>query len=131
MASDRHPDFGDSRAVRWHARLADALAEATGAGRRVLLVHGAKSCGGTRALVEKTLEKDEIAEYVNAHFVLVASRAEAAEPEVAALLPSLPKQAPTPVCVYLDASGRALHSTAGGRPPAVFLNDMQTATAKR
>jgi hypothetical protein len=33
------------------------------------------------------------------------------------------------VCIYLSAAGRVLLSTAGGRPPAVLLNDMMQALA--
>ena len=50
---------------------------------------------------------------------------------IAALLPNLPRQEPTPLCVYLAADGRILHSTVGGRPAAVFLRDMTEALAKK
>jgi len=124
-----HPYFHDERAVPWRARLADGLAAAGESGRRVLVVYGRASCAASRALVEKTIGKGEIAEYLDRHFVAVAADAEAVEPEVAALVAGLPKREPTPLCIYLDRDGRALHSTAGGRPAAVFLNDMMHATS--
>ena len=53
-----------------------------------------------------------------------------------ALLAQLPRVEPTPICMYLvpqaDGSGRIVHSTVGGRPPAVFMRDLvqaQSATA--
>jgi hypothetical protein len=123
-----HPHFASE--IVWHARLADALAEARASGKRVFVAHGGARCAGTRALVEKVLAKDEIAEYVAANYVAVASDVAAPDPDVAALLAQIPKREPTPVCIYLDASGKLLSSTAGGRPPAVLLNDLVFAHAR-
>jgi hypothetical protein len=124
-----HPYF--TSPVEWHVRLDEALAEAKASGKRVFLQFGRLTCSGTRALVERTLAKDEVAEYLAQHFVALASDADHAEPRVAELVAGLPRTGPTPVCAYLDAEGRVLHSTAGGRPPAVLLNDMLTAVSKR
>jgi hypothetical protein len=123
-----HPHFAS--ALSWHRRLADALAEARVSGRRIFVQHGQARCAASRAMVEKVLAKDELAEYVAANYVLCASDALAPEPEVAALLAALPKREPTPVCLYLDATGRLLSSTAGGRPAAVLLNDLVLAHAR-
>jgi uncharacterized protein DUF255 len=131
MSDGRHPHFNDRRAVFWYRTLAEGLAEAARAERRVFVQVGRQSCGGSRALVEKTMLKDEIAEYVNAHFVAVAADADAPDPDVLALLPSLPRREPTPLCIYLAADSRVLHSTAGGRPAAVFLQDMTEAVGRK
>jgi hypothetical protein len=131
MADGRHPYFLDRHAVYWHTRLADALAAATAAGKKVFVLHGRKRCEGSRALVEKTIVKAEVNELLNEHFACMAADADAADPDVEALLPSLPKREPTPVCLYLDAAGRVLHSTAGGRPAAVLMRDMLEAVAKK
>lgn len=120
----RHPHFNDLRSVFWHTSLRDALDQAGRAGKRVFVQIGTGACGGCRALVEKTIPKQEIAEYLSAHYVCVAARSDAPPPEIAALLGVLPRREPTPVCVYLDATGRPVHSTVGGRPAAVFLRDM-------
>jgi hypothetical protein len=44
MADDRdersHPHFNDRGAVRWHTRLADALAEAKREGKLIFVEHG-------------------------------------------------------------------------------------------
>jgi uncharacterized protein YyaL (SSP411 family) len=95
----RHPYFPDAKAVGWSARLGDGLAAAEGSQKRVLVVYGRATCAGSRALVEKTIGKDEIAEYLERHFVPVAADADALEPEVAALLDGLPRREPTPVCI--------------------------------
>jgi hypothetical protein len=126
-----HPHFDDQQTVPWHASLQEGLAAAQKEGKRLFLHVGLRTCGGSRALVEKTIPKEEIAEFLRAHYVCLAQGADALEPEVAQLLLGLPRREPTPVCVYLDASGRVLHSTVGGRPPAVFLRDMTEALAKR
>src|SRR4051812_28942531 len=124
MADGYHPYFEVGKLVRWERRLDEALAAAGAANKRVLLVHGRATCGGTRAMVEKTIAKEEIAEFLNDHFVGLATDADAPDPAIVELLARLPRQAPTPVCVYLAPDGRVVHSTAGGRPPAVFLNDL-------
>jgi hypothetical protein len=125
----RHPYF--SSGLDWQVRLADALAEARARNLRVFVAHGQRFCNGTRALVERTLAKEEVEEMMAKHFVAVAGDAEALDADLAAILETLPKKEPTPVCIYLDADGKLLSSTAGGRPPAVLLNDMLGAISRR
>ena len=130
----RHPHFNDRRAAFWYGSLAEGLEQAQLTGKRVLVQFGRQSCGGSRALVEKTLLKDEIAEFLNAHFVAVAVDADAPDPDVAAVLPSLAKREPTPLCIYFASDGpggRVVHSTVGGRPAAVFLQDMTEAVSRK
>ncbi|HEX6836970.1 MAG TPA: hypothetical protein VF334_10385, partial [Polyangia bacterium] len=57
----QHPWF--SSALAWHTELDDAIAEATASGRRLMLVVGRATCGGTRALVERTLAKEELEQF--------------------------------------------------------------------
>ena len=92
--------------------------------RAVLLVVGRQSCGGSRSLVEKTIAKEEIREYLDAHYVCVAGDADSPEPAVAALVAQMPQHERTPLCLYLSAQEGLMHSTSGGRPPAVFLSDL-------
>jgi hypothetical protein len=120
-----HPFF--TSGLDWQPSLADAL----GRDKKIFLVHGHRFCSGTRALVERTLAKEEVEEMVAKHFLAVASDSEAVTPEVAALLPQVPKREPTPLCIYLDSDGKLLLSTAGGRPAAVLLNDMLVAISKK
>ncbi len=129
MPDGPHPHFVS--AVPWHTSLTEALPEAATLGRRVFLVYGRATCAGTRALVERTLGKEELREYLAQHFISVAADADAPSPELTDLIARLPKQSPTPLCVYLAPDGRVLLSTAGGRPPAVLLNDMLEAVSKR
>ena len=124
-----HPHF--TSGLRWHTRLDAALDEARGAGKKVFVQHGRQTCTGSRALVERTLAKEEVAEVWTRHFVGLASDADHAEPAVAALIEALPRHEPTPVLIYLSADGAVLASTAGGRPAAVLLNDMLGAISKR
>jgi hypothetical protein len=139
----RHPYFDDRGAAPWFVSLEAGLLAARAAGRRVALVVSRPDCGGSRALIERVMPKEEIAEALQARFICVSADARAPGAAVEHLLSQLPKREPTPVCIYLDAEGldaegladrsppRVLHSTAGGRPPAVFLRDLTEALAKR
>ena len=128
----QHPWF--SSALPWHTELDDAIAEATASGRRLMLVVGRATCGGTRALVERTLAKEELEQFTREKFALVAVDADAPErcdPRVREIVDGLAVKAPTPLVAYLTVEGRVLAATAGGRPPAVLLNDMLGATTKK
>ena len=70
-----HPHFPS--ALSWHTHLSEAIAEASAGGKRIFVQHGHQRCAGSRALVEKVLAKDEIAEYVAENYVVVASNSEA------------------------------------------------------
>ena len=129
----RHPYFDDRGAAPWYVSLEAGLGAARAAGRRVLLVVNRPDCGGSRALIERVMAKEEIAEALQEGFVCISADSRAPDPETARLLAQLPKSEPTPVCIYLDPAPapRVVHSTAGGRPPAVFLRDLTEALAKR
>ena len=124
-----HPWF--TSGLGWHTAIDAALAEAEATGKRLMLVVGRATCAGTRALVERTLAKEEIEEFTRAKFALVATDADALEPRAAELMAAAPVKAPTPLILYVARDGRLLLSTAGGRPPAVLLNDMLGATSKK
>ena len=121
-AAGRHPHFVSP--VFWHASLEEGLVAARESNRAVLLVVGRQSCGGSRALLEKTIAKEEILEYLDAHYVCVAGDADAPAPDVAALVARMAQHDRPPLCLYLSAEGELTHSTSGGRPPAVFLSDL-------
>jgi hypothetical protein len=128
-AAGRHPHFISP--LLWHASLAEGLVAARESQRAALLVVGRQSCGGSRALVEKTIAKEEILEYVDSHYVCVAADADSPEPAVAALVARMPQHDRTPLCLYLSAEEELMHSTSGGRPPAVFLSDLLEAPHRR
>src|SRR2546423_7644136 len=116
----QHPWF--SSALVWHTKLDDAVADATAGQKRLMLVVGRATCGGTRALVERTLAKEELEAFTREKFTLVAVDTDAPElcdPRVREIVAALPVKAPTPLIAYLTVEGRVLSSTAGGRPPAV------------
>ena len=121
-AGGRHPHFISPLA--WHTSLADGLATARESKMAVLLIVSRQSCGGSRALVEKTSAKEEIHEYLDGHYVCVSGDADSPEPAVAALVARMAQHDRTPLCLYLSAEGELMHSTSGGRPPAVFLSDL-------
>lgn len=127
----RHLYFDDRAAVPWHRSLAAALFQARDQGKRVLIVIGRRDCGGTRALIEKIVPKQEIADELRASFVCVCSDQGSQEEAVSALTHHAPRREPTPLCLYTNADGRLLHSTVGGRPAAVFLRDLTEAHARR
>jgi hypothetical protein len=121
-APGRHPHFLSP--VFWYASLAEGLVAARESKRAVLLVVGRQPCGGCRALVEKTIAKEEILEYLDSHYVCVAADADSPEPAVAGLVARMPQHDRTPLCLYLSAQEELMHSTSGGRPAAVFLSDL-------
>ncbi|HEY2747908.1 MAG TPA: thioredoxin family protein, partial [Polyangia bacterium] len=110
-----HPWF--TSALDWHGGLDAAIAEATAGNKRLMLVIGRATCAGTRALVERTLAKEELEEFVRGKLTLVAADADALEPRAREIFDALPVKAPTPLIAYLAVDGRLLASTAGGRPP--------------
>ena len=59
------------------------------------------------------MAKEEIHEYLDAHYVCVAGDADAPEPAVAALIARMPQHDRTPLCLYVSAEGTPMH-----RPPA-------------
>jgi hypothetical protein len=123
-----HPWF--TSGLEWHNGLDEALAEAGAAHKKLMLVFGRAKCAGTRLLVERTLAKEEIEEYTRQHFTMLAVDADTTEPQLTEVLARLPVRAPTPLIAYLSIDARVLGSTAGGRPPAVLLNDMLGATSR-
>jgi uncharacterized protein YyaL (SSP411 family) len=112
----------------WHRSFAEALA-ACGPQRCVLVQVGRVTCGGSRALVEKSVAKEEILEYLEQHYVCVSADADQPEPAVAKLIDAMPQKDRTPYCLFVGPDGALLHSTSGGRPPAVFLADLIQAQA--
>jgi thioredoxin-related protein len=128
-AAGRHPHFVSP--LFWHASMAEGLVAARESKRAVLLVVGRQACGGSRALVEKTMAKEEIQEYLDSHYVCVAGDADSADPGVTALVARMPQHDRTPLCLYLSAQEELMHSTSGGRPPAVFLSDLLEAPHRR
>ncbi len=124
-----HPWF--TSALDWHTHLDDAIADATANGRRLMLVVGRATCGGTRALVERTLAKEELEQFTREKLVLVSADADALEPRAREIVEALAHKLPTPVIAYLTVDGRVVGNTAGGRPPAVLLNDMLGAITRR
>jgi hypothetical protein len=124
----QHPWF--TSGLDWHTGLDAALADEGAAHKKLMLVFGRPKCPGTRLLVERTLAKVEIEEYTREHFVTIAVDVDAAEPRLAEVLAKLPARTPTPLIAYLSRDARLLGSTAGGRPPAVLLNDMLGATSR-
>ncbi len=124
-----HPYF-QSPAI-WQPTLAEGRAAAAAAGKRVFLTIGRIDCGGSRALVEKTIAKEEIFEYLVDRFACVALDADALCDEARALVARMRSGSKTPLCLYLDAGGALVLDTAGGRPAAVFLNDLVEAATRR
>jgi hypothetical protein len=124
-----HPYF-QSQPI-WHPSLADALRDASTSGRRVFLTVGRIDCGGSRALVEKTISKEEIFDYLSERFACVALDADALGDDARALVGKMKSGQKTPLCLYLDGEGTLVLDTAGGRPAAVFLNDLMEGATRR
>ncbi|MFO0574492.1 MAG: thioredoxin family protein [Polyangia bacterium] len=147
----RHPFFDDRAAVPWHHSLESGAAAARATGQRLWIAVTSPDCGGSRALIERVLPKEEISAELRDGFVCVSIDGRAPEPAVQALLAQAPRRSPTPVCLYAalapgpasetsaDGNGgsgagagslRLVYSTAGGRPAAVFLCDLTEARSR-
>ena len=144
----RHPFFDDRAAVPWHHSLESGAAAARATGQRLWIAVTSPDCGGSRALIERVLPKEEISAELRDGFVCVSVDGRAPEPAVQALLAQAPRRTPTPVCLYAalapapadsspgagsnSAAGslRLVYSTAGGRPAAVFLCDLTEARSR-
>ncbi len=132
MSNGRHPHFQSPQF--WYGSLREGLDAAREGDRTVLVQLGRLACGGSRALVEKTVSKEEIREVLDGGFVCVAEDLDRLDEDTRALVarvPGLGADARTPFCIYLAPDGRVLHSSSGGRPPAVFLRDLIEAAAAR
>src|SRR5262245_14085253 len=129
----QHPWF--TSGLGWHTSLDAALADATAAKKRLMMVVGRATCAGTRALVERTLAKEELEQFTREKFALVAADYDALEPRAREIVDGLTVKAPTPLIVYIapndEKGGHVVGATAGGRPPAVLLNDMLGATTRK
>lgn len=128
-----HLYFDDRSAVSWQRDLQQAASLALADNKRLLIVVTHPDCGGSRALLERVFPKEEITEELRSGFVCVAADSRTLPAEIASLLAAAPKKEPTPVCLYAlaEPSGvRLLFSTAGGRPPAVFIRDLTDAHAR-
>ena len=123
-----HPYF-QSKPI-WTDSLPDALREAAEKQKRVFLQIGRIDCGGSRALVEKTISKEEIFDYLTERYVCVARDADALTPDEQALVARMRNKERTPFCLYLTDAGALVLETAGGRPAAVFLNDLVEGATK-
>lgn len=141
----RHPFFDDRAAVPWHHSLESGAAAARASGKRLWIVVTSPDCGGSRALIERVLPKEEISAELRDGFVCVSIDGRTPEPEVQALLALAPRRTPTPVCLYAAVAPtsdtasssaasagplRLVYSTAGGRPAAVFLCDLTEARSR-
>lgn len=129
-----HPYFDDRAAMLWHRSFDEAFAQAKQSGRRLLIVVTHEECGGSRALLERVFPKEEVTHELRSGFVCLAADQHRHEPQVAELLAQAPRREPTPVCLYVAAEEkgpRLLLSTAGGRPPAVFVRDLTDAHARK
>lgn len=140
----RHPFFDDRAAVPWHHSLESGAATARATGQRLWIAVTSPDCGGSRALIERVLPKEEISAELRDGFVCVSIDGRTPEPAVQALLAQAPRRTPTPVCLYAalapageaspgasDTGGlRLVYSTAGGRPAAVFLCDLTEARSR-
>ena len=124
-----HPYFQSTPI--WHPSLAEALVAAKASNKRVFLSIGRIDCGGSRAMIEKTLSKEEIYEYLVERFECVARDADALTDEEQALVARMKSGKKTPYSLYLAATGELMLESAGGRPAAVFLNDLVEAATRR
>lgn len=123
-----HPYF-QSKPI-WLTSLPTALEQAGALGKRVFLQIGRIDCGGSRALVEKTIAKEEIFDYLTERYVCVARDADALSDDEKALVAKMRNRERTPFCLYLTSTGALVLETAGGRPAAVFLNDLVEGATK-
>lgn len=123
MAST-HPHF-DDKGLKWHTKLADALAEAKASGKHVLIEYGRAACGNCRALVQNVMPHPAIRAELEKNFVLLATDCDAPEPEVRALGAKHMSHARSlPFVLYLRNDGSWVMGTQGARSPHDFAHDL-------
>src|SRR5690348_8882801 len=88
----RHPHFQSPQF--WYATLSDGLEAARAQDRTVLVQLGRLACGGSRALVEKTVSKEEIREVLDQGFVCVAGDLDRLADDTRALVAGVPGLGP-------------------------------------
>ncbi len=120
-----HPYF-DDKGLRWHTKLADALAEAKRDGKHVLVEFGRKACSNCRSLVEAVMPSPDVRAEVEAHFVLLASDCDAPEKEIVRIGAEHMSHARSlPFVLYLDPDGAFVFGTQGARNKQALLHDLQ------
>lgn len=123
MASS-HPHFED-KGLKWHTKLADALAEAQRDGKHVLVEYGRSACGNCRTLVQNVMPHPQIKAELDKHFVLLATDCDHPEEAVRAIGAKHMSHARSlPFVMYLRSDGSFVFGTQGGRDPHGFLHDL-------
>jgi thioredoxin-related protein len=123
MAST-HPHF-DDKGLKWHTKLADALAEAKATDKHVLIEYGRAACSACRALVQNVMPSPQIRAELEKSFVLLATDCDHPEPEVRQLgAKNMPHARALPFVMYLRSDGTFVFGTQGGRDPHGFAHDL-------
>ena len=124
-----HPHFKSDR--KWLTTLADAIAPARPAKKKIFIEYGRLACGNCRDLVENVLPLEEVSRALDAGFVAVAIDCDAPDPAVRALGATHMSFARSlPFVIYTDAEGRFLHGTQGGRTARELLLDLEAVGKK-
>ncbi len=122
--SSTHPHFED-RGLKWHTKLADALAEAKRDNKHVLIEYGREACANCRALVQNVMPHPQIKAELEKKFVLLATDCDSPEPEVRAIGAKHMSHARSlPFVMYLRSDGSFVFGTQGGRDPHAFSHDL-------
>lgn len=123
MAST-HPHF-DDKGLKWHTKLADALAEAKRDNKHVLIEYGRAACGNCRALVEGVMTHSKIKPELENKFVLLAADCDNPEEEVRKIgAHHMASARSLPFIMYLNSKGDFVFGTQGGRDPHTFQHDL-------
>lgn len=123
MAST-HPHF-DDKGLKWHTKLADALAEAKASNKHVLIEYGRAACSQCRTLVQNVMPHPQIRAELEKHFVLLATDCDKPEDEVRQIGAKHMSHARSlPFVMYLRNDGTFVHGTQGGRDPHTFAHDI-------
>ena len=114
-----HPHFED-RGLKWHTKLADALAEAKRDNKHVLIEYGREACSNCKKLVENVMPHPQIKAQLDKSFVLLAADCDNPEPEVRAIgAKNMSHARSLPFVMYLRAGpGRPRSARLCSRPLA-------------
>lgn len=123
MAST-HPYF-DDRGLKWHTKLADALAEAKRDKKHVLIEYGRLACGNCKALVENVMPHSTVKPILEQKFVLLASDCDHPEEEVRKIgAHHMANARSLPFVMFLNSNGNFVFGTQGARDPHTFAHDL-------
>lgn len=123
-----HPHFDDRGSFKWFQSLAAASAAAKAAGKLIFVEYGRQACGNCRDLVENVMTRAEVKKVLDEKFVMCAIDCDQPDPAVRAIGAAHMSYARAlPFLMYLDAEGKFLAGSQGGKSAKDLLAELAAA----